>query len=43
MGERAASGSLPPPLEGPPDLRRLEELAAKYGITILGPPPEEGR
>jgi mannose-6-phosphate isomerase-like protein (cupin superfamily) len=39
MGEPAASRSLPPPPEGPPDLARLEELAAKYGITILGGPP----
>lgn len=43
MGEPATSRSLPPPSAGPPDLRRLEELAAKYGITILGPPPGEGR
>lgn len=42
MGEPAASRGVPPPPEGPPDMRRLEELAAKYGITILGPPPGEG-
>jgi mannose-6-phosphate isomerase-like protein (cupin superfamily) len=42
MGEPATSPSLPPPQEGPPDLRRLEERAAAYGITLLGPPPSEG-
>lgn len=30
-----------PPAEGPPDLQHLEEVAARHGVTILGPPPSE--
>jgi mannose-6-phosphate isomerase-like protein (cupin superfamily) len=39
MGQPAVRRELPPPAEGAPDLRRLEEVAARYGITLLGPPP----
>jgi mannose-6-phosphate isomerase-like protein (cupin superfamily) len=42
MGEPATSRGLPPAPEGPPDLERLEKVAAKYGITMLGLPPGEG-
>lgn len=37
-GEPAPSLSVPPPSE--PDTQRLAEIAAKYGIEILGPPLE---
>ena len=43
VGEAATSRSLPPPAEGPPDVQRLIEIAAKYGITISGPPPSGQR
>lgn len=43
MGEPATSRTLPPPREGLPDLQRLQELAARHGITLLGPPPDEDR
>lgn len=36
---RAPERWLPPPLQEPPDLERLSRLAAKPGVTILGPPP----
>jgi quercetin dioxygenase-like cupin family protein len=41
LGEQAPTRSLPPPPAEPPDPQRLIEQAAKYGITILGPPPGE--
>lgn len=31
---------MPPPLEAPPDFGRLAAQAARYGLTIIGPPPE---
>jgi quercetin dioxygenase-like cupin family protein len=39
VGEPAAALTLPPEPAGPPDLATLAETAARYGITILGPPP----
>ena len=38
FSEPAASLTLPPPADGPPDLERLTAVAAEYGIEILGPP-----
>ena len=37
-GEPAAGLRLPPP--GPLDVERLSAVAARYGIAIVGPPPE---
>ncbi len=37
MSEPAQSRTLPPP--GPPDIEKLQSLAAKLGIELLGPPP----
>ena len=39
MGEPAQTRSLPV-LEGPPDMEKLNRLAAKYDMEILGPPPQ---
>ena len=39
MGEPARTRSLPV-LEGPPDIEKLNRLAAKHDMEILGPPPE---
>jgi quercetin dioxygenase-like cupin family protein len=39
LAEPATSRSLPAPSDAPPDLERLTEVAAEYGIEILGPPP----
>jgi hypothetical protein len=38
IGEQAAKLTAPPP--GPLDERRLSEVAHKYGIEIVGPPPD---
>ena len=38
MGEPAPQLTLPPP--APVDQRRLAEVAHKYGIEIVGPPPD---
>jgi hypothetical protein len=38
MGEPARTRSLPV-MDGPPDFERLNRLAAKYDMEILGPPP----
>jgi mannose-6-phosphate isomerase-like protein (cupin superfamily) len=38
MGEPAPQLTVPPP--APVDPRRLAEVAHKYGIKIVGPPPE---
>jgi mannose-6-phosphate isomerase-like protein (cupin superfamily) len=38
LGEPADAPTLPE-AGGPPDFGRLREIAAKHGITILGPPP----
>lgn len=35
----APSRTLPPPPDGPPDIARLLEVAAKYGVDIVGHPP----
>jgi quercetin dioxygenase-like cupin family protein len=37
---RAPEHRLPPPLEGPPDFEYLGAQAARYGVSILGPPPD---
>lgn len=37
-GERATDLHAPP-REAPPDVERLTALAARYDVTILGPPP----
>jgi quercetin dioxygenase-like cupin family protein len=37
-GVPAEARTLPPPLAAPPDIAGLTEIAAKYGIEILGPP-----
>jgi len=39
MGEPARTRSLPV-LEGPPDIEKLNRLAAKHDMEILGPPPQ---
>ena len=39
MGEPARTRSLPV-LEGPPDMEKLNRLAAKYDMEVLGPPPK---
>jgi quercetin dioxygenase-like cupin family protein len=38
-GEPAQALTLPPPPAGPPDFAALAQAAARYGITILAPPP----
>jgi quercetin dioxygenase-like cupin family protein len=38
-GEPAASPTLPPPADGPPDLAALAALGSRYGVEIVGPPP----
>ena len=38
MGEPASRLTIPPP--GPVDPQRLAEVAHRYGIEIVGPPPE---
>jgi quercetin dioxygenase-like cupin family protein len=38
LAEPAASRTLPPPAEAPPDFDRLAAIAAEHGIEILGPP-----
>jgi quercetin dioxygenase-like cupin family protein len=35
----AATLTLPPAPDGPPDVARLVAVAAEFGIEILGPPP----
>ena len=37
-GQPAPSLAYPPPPDGPPDMEGLMQLAASYGIDILGPP-----
>jgi mannose-6-phosphate isomerase-like protein (cupin superfamily) len=37
-GEQAASRTLPPSPDEPPDFERLVALAADHGVDILGPP-----
>src|SRR6266550_1310684 len=38
VGEPATERVLPPPLEAPPDMKRLLPIAARNGMEILGPP-----
>jgi len=40
IGDPAARPEIPPPPEGPPDMERLAEIAARHGTTMVGPPPE---
>jgi quercetin dioxygenase-like cupin family protein len=40
VGQPARALTLPPPLEGPPDVAALAQVAARHGITILAPPPQ---
>lgn len=37
----ATALTLPPPLDGSPDIDRLIRTAAAYGVEILGPPPAD--
>lgn len=37
-GETAATHSLPPPSQEPPDAERLAAIGARYGMEIQGPP-----
>jgi quercetin dioxygenase-like cupin family protein len=39
-GQPAQALTLPPPPAGPPDFDALTQAAARYGITILAPPPQ---
>lgn len=41
VGEAATTRGLPPPPEGPPDVQRLTEIAARHGITIFPPPSDQ--
>jgi quercetin dioxygenase-like cupin family protein len=44
VGEPAPERVVPPPLESPPDLKRLAPIGARNGMEILGPPgPPPGR
>src|SRR5262249_29710715 len=38
VGEPAATRTIPPPPDAPPDLGQLVALASRYGIEIIGPP-----
>lgn len=38
VAEPAQTLTIPPPVEGPPDLERIVAVAAEYGIDIIGPP-----
>jgi len=38
IGQPAATLTLPPPSDEPPDVARLAAVAAEYGVEILGPP-----
>jgi quercetin dioxygenase-like cupin family protein len=40
VGQPAPALTLPPPPAEPPDAAALARVAARHGITILGPPPE---
>jgi hypothetical protein len=39
-GQPAQALTLPPPSAGPPNFAALTQAAARYGITILAPPPQ---
>jgi quercetin dioxygenase-like cupin family protein len=36
--EPAATRTVPPPADAPPDVERLAALAARHGVEIIGPP-----
>lgn len=38
VGEPAGSLTIPPPPAEPPDVARLAQVCAEYGLDILGPP-----
>jgi quercetin dioxygenase-like cupin family protein len=38
LAEPAATLTIPPPADGPPDMERVMSVAAEYGVEILGPP-----
>jgi len=38
-GEPAAKREIPPPPASPPDVERLSQIGARYGLQIQGPPP----
>ena len=38
VGEPAASRSIPPPSDVPPDFERIVRVGAEYGMVIEGPP-----
>jgi hypothetical protein len=38
LAEPASEPVIPPPVTEPPDVAALAEVAAEYGIEILGPP-----
>ena len=38
LGEPAQTMTIPPQPEGPPDMQMVTQVAAEYGIEILGPP-----
>lgn len=39
LSEPAQALTLPPAPDGPPNIEKLLNAAAKYGVEILGPPP----
>lgn len=39
LAEPAAERTLPPPVEGPPEMERMALAAREAGFQILGPPP----
>lgn len=40
VGEPAPTRTLPPPMEGPPDMARLVKVGNKYGLELRMPPSE---
>jgi quercetin dioxygenase-like cupin family protein len=38
LGEPAAGLTIPPPPSAPPDIARIAQVCADYGVEILGPP-----
>jgi len=39
VAEATDSHELPPPLDGPPDIAKIAQVAQKYGLKMR-PPPE---
>jgi len=37
LGEEAQDSTIPPVMEGPPDIERIVAIAARYGIEVLPP------